>query len=163
MVTSVLKPANILGTLPTLNCDACGRNILGTLSAGDRNRSNAIVIVLKAYDRASQTPSDSDNILAIAVCCKGSCDDLIKRKLQQAFPLSTDSWFDLDDLLIPIRHLRVWVNLARRMARGDCYEKAALDKYIGILLATAPFVARDMTPGEAEIHNRLSELDAMGL
>ena len=143
---AVLTPSNLLTEHVALPCDACGRDVLSSLTPGDSNRTNAIMFVIRTM--REEAPA---RVLSIYVCCKGRCDDVMKSRRGKLPPRVIDLWSEIDDLLIPIRNLQRWIELTKDLAAGVIYQDKARGKLLDVLCATAPFVTRSTTEGEHAI------------
>lgn len=96
------KPANIFSEYEPLYCQSCGKDLL---PQGDG------IIVFKEDPK-------TEIYVAFLWCCKGKCDQDLKRKYR-AMGYADAGWEDISDILIPGKYLAWNMAVLNRIQQGD--------------------------------------------
>ena len=85
-------------------------------------------------------------IIDIYPCCKGECDEVLRRNRQQDGYI--DGWKDLTDYMNPVLYLKQVMAIINKMHGGTKLADNAIEEYKNILLSVAPYVMREPTDKE---------------
>ncbi|RKE37217.1 restriction endonuclease [Paraburkholderia sp. BL23I1N1] len=142
------KAAKIFSDEPSLQCKACGKELLGEHPAG-------IVVGWRTYSE-SYDPSFKPKHEYVYWCCKGRCDDRLEAQYRK--PGLIDGWEDIPDLVIPIVYIRWVMSTLNELQGSEQYSKEAFEATKELLLNLFPMVAREPS---AQNHERIQSLSAI--
>lgn len=131
-------PASVFAEQPVISCDNCNRNLLVPAQDG-------IVVYIER-----RTGNGTTIIEHVYTSCKGACDRVLTGRHRGDRDLC-DSWADLDDLAIPLLHVRAVAATLNQLHSVEYrYSPEAFEKLKRVLLWTFPLVAREATAKEKE-------------
>lgn len=140
-------PVSIYDNNLQLTCDCCGKNLLETRTG--------IFVLWQEFDEdqsiMDESPSDVKIFKDAYFSCKGQCDIMLKEQFRKLYPNTLDSWIDISDYMYPtgfIMRIMAWFNSLNE--EGSVLELDAFDKFKRLVLATYPYVIRDLTTKEKE-------------
>jgi hypothetical protein len=126
-----MKPVKLFEEHKPLTCAYCGKDLF-------KDPSMSIVVFISNVD--------TDETIDIYTCCKGECDERMKRlRRPKGF---IDGWRDLSDFMNPILFLTQTMAIINNLYEGASFRKNAIESYKNILLSTAPYVMRQPTEEE---------------
>ena len=128
-------PAKLYSDIEPIECENCGTDLLEPPSG-----------IWVIWHRKRNGP---DHYVDLHFACKGNCDARIEKKVRARHSREGfiyDGWDDIPDFLIPTVYIKKVMAILNGFARGESYETEPFQKLKRILLATYPYVARDLTP-----------------
>ena len=116
-----------------LKCAHCGKNLFEDIGM-------SIVVLVEDIK--------NNKITDIYTCCKGKCDDILQEN--RVAGNGSDGWKELSEFTNPFLFLKHIMAIMNNMHDGVEISKTAFESYKEIVLATAQYVMRDLTPSEKE-------------
>ena len=129
--SSSSRPASIVVSKVELFCQHTGQNLL------DPEPRGIIVFWNRFGDDHTRHCED------IYWCLKGEPDDVLASRFEATDLVS--GWEDIPDVLIPTVYLKWCLTTMNQLRDGDTYSDQAFEKLKKFLVATFPYVSRDLT------------------
>ena len=151
-----IEPVTIYSKYEALECDYCGRDILGS----DVESDNGSLIGLVRDPKFSEENNyHAHKIVDIYYSCKGLCDDALEEKYEKKGYVV--DWKDIQDLKIPIENTR-WIMAILNNFHDQSiqYENNAFEKLKRIIMGLNQYIVREQSDKESareDILNMLPE------
>lgn len=146
------QPAKIFTEDVEINCENCGKNLLGYDIKG-------IITFWKSYKNPETY--EGPVVENIYFSCKGYCDRQLEAKYRMKYKY--DGWEGIPDVMIPTIYLKWIMSIIGSLETKEEYSSEAINKMREFMFAVFPFVSRQLTSNEEErIKNLLMLPSYMG-
>jgi len=143
---------NVIDEYVPLECDYCGKDLLGALYSEERK---ALVAQISRYNDKGEK-----EVIETYFACKGECDKILSDRAWEKYNMTT-SWKDLYDLASPNEFLRWIMSMINQLLDPlNKYSPEAMNKEKQLIVALSQKVFREVTEKERA---RLRHLMEFGL
>jgi len=135
-------PVKLFSDDSIITCEYCGKNLL------EEKRGN--FVTLRAFPDEQSHNHTSIHYKYAYYCCKGKCDNILKRRYIQNEPLF-DEWTDISDFLSPALYMEkfmVWISDIHN--NKYTLDTEAFEKLKKLFIHSFQYICREQTTKEKE-------------